>query len=97
MTRHAPRAVAASSSRPSGDVEIVKSIFAPRPPRWYVAGVMPNAEPARSYKRLLDPYPASYIAGVTRSPLRSADLTWPRRHASANARGEMPTNFVNVR
>ena len=48
ITRHTPRVVAASSSRPSGESAIVKSISTPGAPLRYVAGVMPSAVPARS-------------------------------------------------
>ena len=34
-------------------------------PRRYLSGVMPSCEAVRSYNRLLELYPASYMARVT--------------------------------
>src|SRR6187402_2515523 len=59
-TKQSPLEVAATSTRPSGVSIVVQSMVTPRPPRPYVAGRMPGSRMA-PYRRLGDPYPASYI------------------------------------
>ena len=39
-------------------------------PRRYLSGVMPSCDAVRSYKRLLELYPASYMDRVTECPAR---------------------------
>ena len=39
-------------------------------PRRYLSGVMPSCDAVRSYRRLLELYPASYMARVTECPAR---------------------------
>jgi len=69
----------------------------PGAPRLYVAGVIPSCACAFSYTRLVEPYPASYSAGLTRPRDRSSVLNRSRRRASRYWRGLMPSTRWKVR
>ena len=66
-------------------------------PRRYLSGVMPSCEAVRSYSRLLDPYPASYIARVTESPACKLRFKVRKRQESAYSLGVIPRAALNFR
>src|SRR5580693_2800917 len=65
-------------------------------PRRYLSGVMPSCDAVRSYKRLLELKPASYMDRVTECPARRLSLSWLMRQESAYARGVIPRTRLNV-
>jgi hypothetical protein len=78
-----PLSVAAINMRPRGESVQVYRMGAAIAPRRYLSGVMPRCEAVRSYKRLLELNPASYIERVTECPARRLFLSWFMRHESA--------------
>ena len=66
-------------------------------PRRYLSGVMPSCDAVRSYNRLLEPYPASYMARVTESPDCSLCFNVFSRQESAYSRGVIPSTALNRR
>ncbi len=87
-TAQSPRAVAATSTRPSGDSAVVQRIVSPAPPAFITEGRIPSVAPALSYTRLADPKPAAYIASVI---ARGAILQMSYETARASARAQTQT------